>query len=311
MKKIIYTCLISTSALINLYAEQTVRIITEGKLLDTHQEKELKRELSKILEKYSPDKTPVHIEITPSYKNSTAVLDEIYQGISGFNVDASDTQKVTQAGGNPTYGEVTPGAVNKLKDEFKFSSQDTLYDLGCGVGKLLSQAFIETPIKTCIGVELSAGRVKNAHGAKKRLDHIVKHKSHVLEPEVHQNLTAKNRKLEFRHEDITKINWREAFDTVSRGGRVFIWICSTCFSQELQNNLAQIFGQLAADSKRDFPEHVGNIIILTLKDFPRHDNGDKKLQNELLDKHFLLDKKHNLDMTWSSNVTVHQYSLKK
>jgi SAM-dependent methyltransferase len=299
MKKLASICTITLT--LSAISEHSVRIITQGSAIRPEQEEACKKELATVIEKYAPHKNPITIEIVPVFKDSKQLLQDAYTDINGFKIDHADTQQVTNAGGNPTYGEATTHAVDELKQKLSLSSKDMVVDLGCGVGRLLTQFHLDTDAH-CIGYELSKTRIDNAKKAKSQYEKIVREQAHTLEPELRKRITQQNRLLDFRHGDIVKINWSDALETLKRGGRLIVWICSTCFSHELQNKLAENFIKLALDAKKQNMSPASDIIILTLKMFP---------ENKSFEDVFYLHDKLALDMTWSNGVTVYRYQLKK
>ncbi len=64
------------------------------------------------------------------------------------------------SGSSLLYGEVLPSGVTKLLDSIHLdaSRAHVLYDLGCGIGKLAVQAWLQWPHLTkVVGVEVSGG----------------------------------------------------------------------------------------------------------------------------------------------------------
>lgn len=69
-----------------------------------------------------------------------------------------------------TYGEVSVSSVaNKIFPLFNLDEDDVFFDLGCGTGKILVQAALQTPCKRAIGIELMQNRVLEGQKALDRL----------------------------------------------------------------------------------------------------------------------------------------------
>ncbi|KAG7391576.1 hypothetical protein PHYBOEH_006638 [Phytophthora boehmeriae] len=69
-----------------------------------------------------------------------------------------------------TYGEVSVESVSATILPFlKLGEDDVFFDLGCGTGKILVQAALQTPCKTAIGIELMQNRVLEGKKALARL----------------------------------------------------------------------------------------------------------------------------------------------
>ncbi|KAG7391897.1 hypothetical protein PHYPSEUDO_003103 [Phytophthora pseudosyringae] len=69
-----------------------------------------------------------------------------------------------------TYGEVSVESVaSRILPLFNLDEDDVFFDLGCGTGKILVQAALQTPCKQTIGIELMQNRVLEGHKALNRL----------------------------------------------------------------------------------------------------------------------------------------------
>lgn len=53
-----------------------------------------------------------------------------------------------------TSGEILYGSINKLIPHLNLNEQDVFADLGSAKGKIVSQIFLTTPVKSAIGVEI-------------------------------------------------------------------------------------------------------------------------------------------------------------
>jgi precorrin-6B methylase 2 len=70
-----------------------------------------------------------------------------------------------------TYGEVSVESVSSTILPFlNLTEDDVLYDLGCGTGKILVQAVLQTKCAKAVGIELMQNRVQEGLRALERLD---------------------------------------------------------------------------------------------------------------------------------------------
>lgn len=69
-----------------------------------------------------------------------------------------------------TYGEVSVESVSsRILPLLKLQADDVFYDLGCGSGKILIQAMLQTPCAVAKGIELMQNRVQQGNDALERL----------------------------------------------------------------------------------------------------------------------------------------------
>jgi hypothetical protein len=90
------------------------------------------------------------------------IMNRIYKDIDGFEIPKDDEQHVRKSKGSPIYGEINYQSLNKLLTHLKLTSNDVLYDLGSGVGKVVIQAALASPVRSSVGVELSTARYQDA-----------------------------------------------------------------------------------------------------------------------------------------------------
>lgn len=109
------------------------------------------------------------------------------------------------------YGELLPPSVITMLKRLNLSEQDTLVDLGSGMGKLAFMAYFRTPAKV-IGVEAS----ERLLGQCKRIYQWITSESFGLEKDRHL--------LQFYHQNFLDYDFNQA---------TTIYSCSTCFTQEL------------------------------------------------------------------------------
>lgn len=197
---------------------------------------------------------------TATTENNKQFIDELYKQTSGFNVPSQEYDFITKAGGAPTYGEITYEGADQILKLFKLTEKDVFYDLGCGVGKFVVQAYLTTPVKKAGGIELSKTRIDSA----KKIAQELKKQSKI----------EKNRKLEFKENDILKANLKDA---------TALFVSSLCFSDEL---IEKLTNKLAALKK--------GLRVATSKALTEH-------------KAFKEIGTYQVPMTWSSSSTVHVY----
>lgn len=165
-----------------------------------------------------------------------AIMDNAYTHRSGFGISQEETSFIREHGGAPTYGEITYEAAEKLLHDLDLTKQDVFYDLGSGVGKLVVHAYLATPVKKSVGIELSKTRYDKAQEVKELL---------------HQEGYLKSHKtLAFKHQNILDADLHDA---------TVVYMCSTCYSEDLMEKLVKKFSKL----KR-------GLRIVTLKELPRN-----------------------------------------
>ena len=204
-------------------------------------------------------------------------IERLYQGITGFGINAQEEKSITQQGGAPTYGEITYESLKTLIDDLKLTDKDVFYDLGSGVGKVALQVFLGSPVKKSAGIELSPTRCNYAQQVKAKLQ-----KPNLLDKakkklkDIGVMSKAPERKLEFCNQNIVDADLSDA---------TVIFMCSTCFSDDLMKKLDEKLSKLNKGLR-----------ILTLKKLPE----SSKLK---------LIKTYILPMTWSSGSSVYLYEL--
>lgn len=189
------------------------------------------------------------------------IIDELYKNISGFTITEKERTDVRDKGGNPTYGEITYKGADELLRTLDLKPTDVFYDLGSGVGKLVVQAILTTPIKKAVGVELSPTRHEHAVSIKKEL--------------ATRDL-LKDKELEFVNQNVSQAALSDA---------TVIFMCSTCFSDELMKSLTDKFSKLKK-----------GVRVITLRKLPEPNK-------------FKLIKQLHLPMSWSNSSIVYIYQL--
>ena len=189
-------------------------------------------------------------------------LTQLYTNITGFGISEEERGTIKRWGGAPTYGEILPKSVSILLADLKLTEEDVFYDLGSGVGKVAVQVYLKSGLKKSVGVELSSTRHAHAMNVYGKLKDAGKLKA--------------NRDLVFRQENILHTDISDA---------TVLFLCSTCYSDELMAELAIKIQQLKPGAR-----------VLTLKPF--------KSPTALK-----LVKAYQLPMTWAEASAVHLYQV--
>lgn len=119
-----------------------------------------------------------------------AYLQMLYESKGGYTIPSDDAETIMESGGNPQYGEIPYDSAAHILDDMHLTRQDVFYDLGSGVGKLVLQVYLTTPVKRSVGVELSKTRFEIAENCHKQAiqdDHITVGRELVF---LNQNLNA-------------------------------------------------------------------------------------------------------------------------
>lgn len=192
------------------------------------------------------------------------IIEDVYCKVSGFCIETQERKFIEDCGGNPTYGEITTDSLALLLHDLALTKHDHFYDLGSGVGKVCVQAALTTPARAT-GIELSPTRCTGAEQIKQEL--------------IKRKILTNPDKLKFIEQNIADVNLSDA---------TAIFMCSTCFSEELMNLLVN---KMVTECKN-------GLRVLTLKDLPSNN-------------HFSFIKQYELPMTWSQNSPVYLYQLIK
>ena len=89
------------------------------------------------------------------------LLDGVYGSYDGH---AERRSFCSSAGVAALYGEIRD--IQTLLDHVQFQSDDVFFDLGSGIGRMVIQVFLLTPIKLAVGVELGPTRFSKSVEAK-------------------------------------------------------------------------------------------------------------------------------------------------
>jgi len=76
-------------------------------------------------------------------------LHQLYRRVDAYTVAESYKKNNLSA----TQGEILSGSINQIIAEIPFQEDDVFYDLGCGLGKIVLQIFLNTPVKEACGIE--------------------------------------------------------------------------------------------------------------------------------------------------------------
>lgn len=98
-----------------------------------------------------------------------AYLQMIFEDKGGYTLPIDEASAIFKEGGHPQYGEIPYDSAAHILDDLQLSRQDVFYDLGSGVGKLVLQVYLTTPVKRSVGVELSLTRWKIAEESRTHL----------------------------------------------------------------------------------------------------------------------------------------------
>lgn len=133
----------------------------------------------------------------------------------GFRIPDDERARIRDSGGSPVYGELTPGSVRRLIERLELGDGDVFYDLGSGLGKVVLQVAMTTPVKRCVGVELSKTRTREARSALKKANDL-------------GLVTAEF--VAFRVEDLVDARFDDA---------TVIYCCSTAFTLRFLRSLSR------------------------------------------------------------------------
>lgn len=216
---------------------------------------------------------------TQLFVDYKSILETIYKDISGYGIPQKETDLIKNEGGDPTYGQITYEGAAVLLDHLAIDEDTVFYDLGSGTGAFVWQAYLTTPAKKCVGVELSETRFKHAKSTEHYATDLAP-SCFKFEAEMHSKLKLgkiawpAKKVMQFRQENMVKTDIKDA--------RV-IFMCATCFPESLMKTMTERFAELK-DGLR----------IATLKQLTPHED-------------IYLEQTLTLPMTWSKNSPVYIY----
>lgn len=146
------------------------------------------------------------------------MMNRIYKNICGYEIDKSDEKLIRKFKGSPIYGEITQKSVEMLYEYLSINKDDVLYDLGSGVGKVVLQVAIKTPIKKAIGIEISKERYDGSLQALSNAKNF---------------FNSIDKKVKFINDSLLNIDLKNAS---------IIYTCSTAFSQGFMKEMTNYLG---------------------------------------------------------------------
>jgi SAM-dependent methyltransferase len=176
------------------------------------------------------------IRKTLSHQEAINKLKDWYDGLDTWFITSSDNVLVEDKVDNTLYGEITYEGMSMLANKLNLSKEDIFYDLGCGLGKLVTYMYLTSPINKSIGIEMVGQRYSVA--------------KLVQEIATAEGFVVPQCKLEFIHNNIRNENFLDA---------TVIFMSSLCFPMELMEELNQKFVKL----------HKG-LRIISLINLPKH-----------------------------------------
>lgn len=217
------------------------------------------------------------------------LIDEFYKEVSGYKITDTEKKGIRDLGGDPTYGEIVYDSAAILLHDLNLTSHDVFYDLGSGAGKFVDQAYLTTPVKKSAGIELSETRYKMAA---ERAPKIRKIAQLSLEFDAQLQEVIAETADKKADQKVTKPKVTKALEfiqgnmlTEDLSDATAIFMCATCFSDELMEKITQKLAGLKEGLR-----------VLTLKNLAPHE-------------HFKLVKTYTLPMTWSKTSPVYLYLL--
>lgn len=117
-------------------------------------------------------RTLLQAEFSPEEQEVVLALARLYRGsgIHGYGIPEAEKTAVKAAGGSHIYGELEPPGALKLVRALGLTADDVFFDLGCGVGKVLLSVALASDVRSAVGLELSATRVRGTSEAFRRAE---------------------------------------------------------------------------------------------------------------------------------------------
>ncbi|MBM3468034.1 MAG: hypothetical protein FJX71_01215 [Alphaproteobacteria bacterium] len=98
-----------------------------------------------------------------------AYLQMLFENKGGYTIPEEEITAILTAGGHPQYGEITYDSASHILNDLDLTKNDVFYDLGSGVGKLVLQVYLTTPVKKSVGIELSKTRWNIAETCRRQI----------------------------------------------------------------------------------------------------------------------------------------------
>ena len=139
----------------------------------------------------------------------------LYSGVNSYSLDNDDPyNKLKEHNKNDvfsTYGEILPAGVNRIINNISMDKNDVFFDLGCGCGKVVTQFYYQTCVKSSNGVEFSTTRFSQAQ-------------------EIKEKIKITDNRLNFYRSNFLKKNLDLSHGTI-------FYIASTCFNKETMKKI--------------------------------------------------------------------------
>jgi len=137
----------------------------------------------------------------------------LYTGINSYLLKKNDPyNKLKEHNKNDvieTYGEILPKGVNEIINNISIDKNDVFFDLGCGCGKVVTQFYYQTCVKSSNGVEFSTTRFSQAQ-------------------EIKEKIKITDNRLNF---------YRSNFFNIDLSHGTIFYIASTCFNKETMKKI--------------------------------------------------------------------------
>ncbi len=262
------------------WTEVSTTVKTKGKGKKYHVTQQPKKAAPKKTIKEQPKKEQAQVK-TEAQKvaDNKQKMAEFYTGLSGFDtICAGDLECIKKAGGDSTFGEITYDSVQdlieKLKAAGKLNKNSNFTDMGSGIGKVVMQFQMNSPVAHAQGGELSKDRHDRAQKAFKR------YKA--------SGLYNSSRPMVLLNTDMLKMKLVKP----KKGGFNIVFTCSTCFDRNLMYEIMKWAAQ----------QMVVSSVLLTLKALPE-DYADYGFEKVTVYKE---------PMTWMpTGSDVYHYELRK
>lgn len=194
----------------------------------------------------------------------------VYGKRSGYFLTADEKNFIADNGGESSYGEILYSTTeNLLLDIFKLKEGDVLHDFGSGVGKFAIQARLTTNVSKIVATELSVTRAVLANEALEKI-----HNLGLLKPN--------DERLQFINGNFLELDISDASH---------IYICSTCFHDELMTN---IYKKLVKEGKPGL-----QVVSLVMFNIPK--------KHKSLPKRLAYKTTHTIPMSWSNTSPGYHY----
>jgi SAM-dependent methyltransferase len=216
-----------------------------------------------------------------SYIDYEKIMFELFAKADA-KLSEEERAEISALGSSPVYGEIVYESIEYLLQEIEAQESDVFYDLGCGLGRFVVQAYLTTDITKSVGIELSKTRFEQAQAVLDKTRTIYKN-CFTFDNSAHTTLKKspkkkiKNKTIDFICDDILEVDFSDA---------TIIYIALTLNSDEFKNKLNEKIVQLA-DGLR----------VLSL--------------HELNHEHLHHIRTYEVPMTWSGQTPVYFYVLER